>query len=342
MTPSPRAFIPAAICARCGGDERRAPPWKACCRWRSATSTWPRRGCAARAATCDDSRLPRLRRAHHPADGPRTLCSAGERRADGGWAPVGLLRAHPARGPTDAEEKASRSAATTLLTHVISYHEWLGHTVQIAAANAHVTGRCAARSAAPTSPGVVVLSRETLRRRGLFRNAALHGALKTRMARLQMRMWRVQRILTKMPHGEGEMTFDQAVDAYVKKIGMEPTNAFIEVQRDSQTPRRPGARSSASASSCNCATSTNAAWRALHAAAVQRHAAHLRRSAVQADPEVDVLRRGLGDRDWDRSGCDFHDAAWMRRPKGRPSVEHDLHRMSQAAPPSAVSNERPG
>ena len=30
--------------------------------------------------------------------------------------------------------------------------------------------------------------------------------------------------------------FDQAVQAYVDKMGMERTNAFIEVQRDSQTP----------------------------------------------------------------------------------------------------------
>ncbi len=65
-------------------------------------------------------------------------------------------------------------------------------------------------------------------------------ALKTRMARLQMRMWRVQRIITKIRMAMGEMTFDQAVQAYIDKIGMEPTNAFIEVQRDSQSPSPPG------------------------------------------------------------------------------------------------------
>ena len=36
------------------------------------------------------------------------------------------------------------------------------------------------------------------------------------------------------------MTFEEAVDAYVKKVGMDPTNSFIEVQRDSQSPRPPG------------------------------------------------------------------------------------------------------
>jgi len=36
------------------------------------------------------------------------------------------------------------------------------------------------------------------------------------------------------------MTFDESVRAYVDKIGMEPTNAFIEVQRDSQSPSPPG------------------------------------------------------------------------------------------------------
>ncbi len=65
-------------------------------------------------------------------------------------------------------------------------------------------------------------------------------ALKTRMARLQMRMWRVQRILTKLRMAKGEMSFEEAVAAYVEKIGMEPTNAFIEVQRDSQNPSPPG------------------------------------------------------------------------------------------------------
>ena len=38
----------------------------------------------------------------------------------------------------------------------------------------------------------------------------------------------------------GEMTFDEAVAVYVDEIGMEPTNAFIEVQRDSQSPFPPG------------------------------------------------------------------------------------------------------
>ena len=36
------------------------------------------------------------------------------------------------------------------------------------------------------------------------------------------------------------MTFDEAVEAYVEKIGMERENARIEVQRDSQSPSPPG------------------------------------------------------------------------------------------------------
>jgi uncharacterized protein (DUF885 family) len=64
--------------------------------------------------------------------------------------------------------------------------------------------------------------------------------LKTRMGRLQMRMWRVQRILTKLRMAKGEMTFEEAVDAYVTRIGMERANAYIEVQRDSQSPSPPG------------------------------------------------------------------------------------------------------
>jgi uncharacterized protein (DUF885 family) len=60
------------------------------------------------------------------------------------------------------------------------------------------------------------------------------------MGRLQMRMWRIQRILTKLKMAKGEMTFDEAVQAYIDEIGMEPTNSFIEVQRDSQSPSPPG------------------------------------------------------------------------------------------------------
>jgi len=64
--------------------------------------------------------------------------------------------------------------------------------------------------------------------------------LKTKMARRQMRMWRVQRILTKLKMAKGEMSFEQAVKAYIDHIGMEPTNAFLEVQRDSQNATPPG------------------------------------------------------------------------------------------------------
>jgi uncharacterized protein (DUF885 family) len=53
-------------------------------------------------------------------------------------------------------------------------------------------------------------------------------------------MWRVQRILTKLKMATGEMTFDESVQAYIDNIGMEPTNALIEVQRDSQSPSPPG------------------------------------------------------------------------------------------------------
>ena len=55
-----------------------------------------------------------------------------------------------------------------------------------------------------------------------------------------MRMWRVQRIITKLRMARGEMTFDEAIQAYIDEIGMEPANAFIEVQRDSQSPSPPG------------------------------------------------------------------------------------------------------
>jgi uncharacterized protein (DUF885 family) len=140
------------------------------------------------------------------------------------------------------DERASRiKAYNPYWTHVISYHEWLGHNVQIAARNEHVTRpmRRAFRSAYFSQAWSFYLER-LLEEEGYYATLPYMEALKTRMARRQMRMWRVQRILTKLRMAKGEMTFDEAVSAYVERIGMEPTNAFIEVQRDSQTPASPG------------------------------------------------------------------------------------------------------
>jgi hypothetical protein len=140
------------------------------------------------------------------------------------------------------DERASRiKAYNPYWTHVISYHEWLGHNVQIAARNEHVTRpmRRAFRSAYFSQAWSFYLER-LLEEEGYYGTLPYMEELKTRMARRQMRMWRVQRILTKLRMAKGEMTFDQAVAAYVEKIGMEPANAFIEVQRDSQTPASPG------------------------------------------------------------------------------------------------------
>ncbi len=149
----------------------------------------------------------------------------------------------PLEGRLTDEEKASRiKSYNPYWTHVISYHEWLGHNVQIAAANENVTRpmRRAFRSIYHSQAWSFYLEK-LLEDEGYYDDRLDYTAgLKTSMARLQMRMWRVQRILTKLRMAKDEMTFDQAVQAYIDKIGMEPTNAFIEVQRDSQTPSPPG------------------------------------------------------------------------------------------------------
>jgi uncharacterized protein (DUF885 family) len=142
---------------------------------------------------------------------------------------------------TEAERASRIKAYNPYWTHVISYHEWLGHTVQIASAAAHVT-RPMRRAF-----GSIYLSQawsfyleKLMEDEGYYKTLPYMDELKTAMARRQMRMWRVQRILTKCRMAKGEMTFDQAVQAYVDKIGMESTNAFIEVQRDSQNATPPG------------------------------------------------------------------------------------------------------
>lgn len=141
------------------------------------------------------------------------------------------------------EEKASRiKAYNPYWTHVISYHEWLGHNVQRAHALVSESSpmRGAFRSSYLSQAWSFYLEK-LLEDEGYFEDVLPHlEALKTRMARRQMRMWRVQRILTKLKMAQGRMSFDEAVEAYIEKIGMEKTNAFIEVQRDSQNPSPPG------------------------------------------------------------------------------------------------------
>ncbi len=141
------------------------------------------------------------------------------------------------------EEKASRIRSyNPYWTHVISYHEWLGHTVQRAAAGTRPQRpmRMIFNSIYHSQAWSFYLER-LLEEEGYFEDVFDHMvALKSRMGRLQMRMWRIQRILTKLKMAKGEMTFDEAVQAYIDEIGMEPTNSFIEVQRDSQSPSPPG------------------------------------------------------------------------------------------------------
>ena len=130
-------------------------------------------------------------------------------------------------------------------THVISYHEWVGHNVQRAWAEEgrkfHPKNdvRDLYRSAYLSQAWSFYLEK-LFEEHGYFDTLPYMEALKTQMARLQMRMWRIQRILTKLEMARDNMSFEQAVEAYVTKIGMEPTNAFIEVQRDSQNPGSPG------------------------------------------------------------------------------------------------------
>ena len=141
-----------------------------------------------------------------------------------------------------AEEKASRLLAfNPYWTHVISYHEWVGHNVQRAWAQ-----RAPARPVRQLVQSAYLSQAWSFYLEGLFEQEGYYDtlpyleALKTSMARRQLRMWRVQRILTKLRMANGTMTFEEAVQAYVDKIGMERGNAFIEVQRDSQTPFSPG------------------------------------------------------------------------------------------------------
>ena len=143
---------------------------------------------------------------------------------------------------TDEERLSRLKSYNPYWTHVISYHEWVGHNVQRAIAEEHLE-----RPMRRMYPSIYLSQawsfylEKLLPDEGYFDDKLDYiTGLKTHMGRLQMRMWRVQRIITKIRMAMGDMTFDEAVQAYIDEIGMEPTNAFIEVQRDSQSPHPPG------------------------------------------------------------------------------------------------------
>ena len=142
---------------------------------------------------------------------------------------------------TPAERASRIKSYNPYWTHVISYHEWLGHTVQIAAAQANVTRPMRKLfNSNYFSQSWSFYLEKLFEDEGYYDTLPHMERLKTMMARRQMRMWRVERIITKIRMAKGTMTFDQSVQAYIDKMGMEPTNAFIEVQRDSQNPTSPG------------------------------------------------------------------------------------------------------
>ena len=143
---------------------------------------------------------------------------------------------------TEEEKRSRLKSYNPYWTHVISYHEWLGHNVQRAIAEKFNDRPMRSLFwSTYLSQAWSFYLEKLLEDERYYEDVLPHmEALKTRMARLQMRMWRIQRILTKLLMAKGEMTFDEAVQAYIDKIGMEPTNALIEVQRDSQSPVPPG------------------------------------------------------------------------------------------------------
>jgi uncharacterized protein (DUF885 family) len=174
----------------------------------------------------------------------RTLSFGGATRGpDVAGRQSGYYIITPLEDRLSKEEKASRIRSyNPYWTHVISYHEWLGHNVQIAASREHVASEIRRNlSTGYFSQAWSFYLEKLLEDEGYFEDRFDHvSALKHRMGRLQMRQWRNARIVTKLKMGEGKMSFDEAVKFYIDEIGMEPTNAFVEVQRDSQTPHPPG------------------------------------------------------------------------------------------------------
>ena len=142
---------------------------------------------------------------------------------------------------TEAERAGRLKSYNPYWTHVISYHEWLGHTAQRASKELNATRPMRrAYNSAYFSQAWSFYLEKMLEDEGYYAVLPHMEALKTRMARRQMRMWRVQRIITKLRMAQGTMSFDEAVQAYIDRIGMEPANAWLEVARDCQTPSSPG------------------------------------------------------------------------------------------------------
>ena len=163
-----------------------------------------------------------------------------------------------------AEEKASRiKSYNPYWTHVISYHEWLGHTVQIAAREANVTTAHAQWLPQHLfQPGLVVLSREVVRRRGLLRrHAAVHGSAEDADGASP------DEDVARAAHP------DEMQDGYWSDVVRRGGDGLRREDRHgaderlhrgparlANRPRHQVARSSARSSSCSCATSTRVAW----------------------------------------------------------------------------------
>ncbi|MEZ5331195.1 MAG: DUF885 family protein [Thermoanaerobaculia bacterium] len=179
---------------------------------------------------------------------------------------------------TEAERVSRLAAYNPYWTHVISYHEWLGHNVQRAYADAGVSRpmRSLFRSLYLSQAWSFYLEK-LLEDEGYYETLPRMERLKTAMARRQMRMWRIQRILTKLRMSRGTMASRRPCRPMSTRSEWSPRMPSSRCSGTRRAPARPDARSSASASSSRCRRSTAVAW-----ASTTRCAASIRRCSSTA------------------------------------------------------------
>jgi len=119
-------------------------------------------------------------------------------------------------------------------TRIVAIHEtYPGHHLQAVIARRHANGLRREFSSDLLVEGWGLYSEEMMYRHGFFPDE------KTRLAQLQMRLWRAARVVIDVALHTRQMTPDEAVGLLVHEVGLTPETATLEVRRYLGNPTQP-------------------------------------------------------------------------------------------------------
>lgn len=119
-------------------------------------------------------------------------------------------------------------------TRIVAIHEtYPGHHLQAVIARRHANGLRRAFSSDLLIEGWGLYSEEIMYRAGYFTDD------RTRLAQLQMRLWRAARVVIDVALHTRQMTPDEAAGLLVHEVGLTPETAISEVRRYLGNPTQP-------------------------------------------------------------------------------------------------------